>query len=253
MLTDQQTLRYSRHLLLEQVGEQGQIALTNAKVLIIGVGGLGSPAALYLAAAGVGELHLADGDTVELSNLQRQILFAEMDEGEAKVDAAVRRLSELNSEIELQLHPDYISAETIHELVTDMDVVLDCTDNFKIRHLINQACQQAKVPLVSGAAIRFEGQLCVFDFQQHDGPCYNCLYPQGGQEPQMNCANSGVVGPVLGVIASLQALSAIKLIIGLPVSHGQLQLFDGLSGSWQQLNLPKRPGCNICSSAMGEA
>lgn len=248
MLTDHQTLRYSRHLLLEQVGEQGQLALSRAKVLIIGVGGLGSPAALYLAAAGVGELHLADGDQVELSNLQRQIIFSESDEGEPKVEAAERRLSELNSDIELVLHDEPVHEESLAELVADVDVVLDCTDNFKTRHQINAACQQAQVPLVSGAAIRFEGQLCVFDFKASSGPCYNCLYPQDGAEPQMNCANSGVVGPVLGVIASLQALSAIKLIVGLPVAHGQLQLFDGLTGDWQKFNLPQREGCSVCGS-----
>lgn len=246
MLTDQQTLRYSRHLLMEQIGEQGQFALTNSKVLIIGVGGLGSPAALYLAAAGVGELHLADGDDIELSNLQRQILFSESDVGESKVEAAERRLADLNSDIELVLHPEHVNEESLTELVADMDVVLDCTDNFRTRHLINRACKLAQVPLVSGAAIRFEGQLCVFDFKNQTGPCYNCLYPQGGQEPQMNCANSGVVGPVLGVIASLQALNAIKLIVGLPVAHGQLQLFDGLSGDWQSFNLPQRRDCPVC-------
>ena len=246
MLTDQQTLRYSRHLLLEQIGEQGQLALTHSKVLIIGVGGLGSPAALYLAAAGVGELHLADGDDIELSNLQRQIVFSEFDVGESKVEAAERRLSELNSDIELVLHPEHVNENTLADLVADMDVVLDCTDNFKTRHLINCACQLAQVPLVSGAAIRFEGQLCVFDFKNQPSPCYNCLYPQGGQEPQMNCANSGVVGPVLGVVASLQALSAMKLIIGLPVAHGVLQLFDGLNCDWQKFNLPQRHDCSVC-------
>lgn len=246
MLTDHQTLRYSRHLLLEQVGEEGQLALTQAKVMIIGVGGLGSPAALYLASAGVGELHLADGDQVELSNLQRQILFSESDQGEPKVDAAERRLSELNSEIELALHPEHVDETNLAQLVADMDVVLDCTDNFKTRHLINHACQQAEVALVSGAAIRFEGQLCVFDFKRQHGPCYNCLYPQGGAEPQMNCANSGVLGPVLGVVASLQALNAIKLLLGLPVKHGVLQLFDGFSGEWQSFNLPQRSDCPVC-------
>ena len=246
MLSDHQTLRYSRHLLLEQVGEEGQLALTQAKVLVIGVGGLGSPVALYLAASGIGELHLADGDSVELSNLQRQILFSEQDVGEAKVAAAERRLTDLNSDIDIVLHEEQVDQDNLPALVANMDVVLDCTDNFKTRHQINQACQQAKVPLVSGAAIRFEGQLSVFDFKAHTGPCYNCLYPQGGKEPQMNCANSGVLGPVLGVIASLQALNALKLVMDLPVNHGQLQLFDGLTGEWQTFTLPQRQDCLVC-------
>ncbi|MBW8192242.1 HesA/MoeB/ThiF family protein [Neiella marina] len=247
MLTDRQTLRYSRHLLLEQVGEAGQLKLSNAKVLIVGLGGLGSPAALYLAAAGVGELHLVDHDTVELSNLQRQILYRLSDVSEAKVDAAERQLTALNDDLELVLHEAQINSSNADELVGDVDLVLDCTDNFAARHAINAACHSAQIPLVSGAAIRLEGQLAVFDFRQTESPCYACLYPQTGQEPQLNCANSGVLGPVLGVIASMQALAAIKLIVGLPVTTAKLELFDGLHSQWQQFAITPSSSCAVCS------
>ncbi|MCM2681078.1 HesA/MoeB/ThiF family protein [Echinimonas agarilytica] len=247
MLNDRQMMRYSRHLLLEKVGEKGQLALQSAKVLVIGVGGLGSPVALYLAAAGVGELHLADGDSVELSNLQRQIIFSEHDVDELKVDAAERRLQELNDDIEIRVHPQHIDVQNCVDLIADMDVVLDCTDNFKTRHMINAACREQEVPLVSGAAIRLEGQLAVFDFRQPESPCYGCLYPAGSKEPQLNCANSGVLGPVLGVIASLQALSALKLLMGLPVETAKIKLFDGLSGDWQTFGIAKSSACDCAS------
>lgn len=249
MLTDRQTLRYSRHLLLEQVGEGGQIKLSNAKVLVVGLGGLGSPAALYLAAAGVGELHLVDDDAVELTNLQRQILYRESDLGDGKVDAAERQLTELNDDIAIYRHTELIDSNNAAELVSEMDVVLDCTDNFASRHAINAACQQAKIPLVSGAAIRLEGQFAVFDFRQSDSSCYACLYPQTGHEPQLNCANSGVLGPVLGIIASMQALAAIKLVVGLPVEASKLQLFDGLHNQWQQFAIARSTKCTVCGSS----
>ncbi|MBD1391363.1 HesA/MoeB/ThiF family protein [Neiella sp. HB171785] len=247
MLTDHQTLRYSRHLLLQQVGEGGQLQLQQAKVLLIGLGGLGSPAALYLAAAGIGELHLVDHDQVEISNLQRQILYRESDVGEDKVEAAERQLSDLNDDIELVIHAEKVTASNALTLVQGMDVVLDCTDNFAVRHAINAACKQAAVPLVSGAAIRLEGQLSVFDFRDAQSPCYACLCSPTGQEPKLNCANSGVLGPVLGVIASLQALAAIKLILGLPVVKGQLQLFDALHGDWQQFAIARSSQCPVCA------
>ncbi|GGA88318.1 molybdopterin-synthase adenylyltransferase MoeB [Neiella marina] len=248
MLTDHQTLRYSRHLLLQQVGEDGQLKLQQAKVLLIGLGGLGSPAGLYLAAAGIGELHLVDHDQVELSNLQRQILYRESDVGEDKVEAAERQLSDLNDDIELVIHAEKVTANNAPELVQGIDVVLDCTDNFAVRHVINAACQQAGVPLVSGAAIRLEGQLSVFDFRDSQSPCYACLYPPSGQEPKLNCANSGVIGPVLGVIASLQALAAIKLLLGLPVDTAKLQLFDALHGDWQQFAITRSANCPVCAA-----
>ena len=244
-LTSQQTKRFSRHLLLEQIGEAGQLKLAQAKVMIIGLGGLGNPAALYLAAAGIGELHLVDGDSIEISNLQRQILFREQDLNELKVTAAQRNLEELNSRLELICHPSAVDETNVAHLVAEVDIVLDCTDNFATRRLISRACKTARIPLISGAAIRFEGQLILFDFRQPDSPCYQCLYPAGQAEPQLNCANSGVLGPILGVIASMQALTAIKLLLGLPAQAGQLQLFDGLSLSWQSLQL--RPACGCCS------
>lgn len=246
-LSIEQSKRFSRHLLLEQVGEVGQLKLQQAKVMIIGLGGLGNPAALYLAAAGVGELHLVDGDSVEVSNLQRQILFREQDVDELKVDAAQRNLEDVNSRIELIPHATAVNDENIDALLQQVDVVLDCTDNFCSRRLINKACRAAGIPLVSGAAIRFEGQLVLFDFRQPDSPCYQCLYPEGRKEPQLNCANSGVLGPILGVIASMQALTAIKLIVGLPAQAGQLQLFDGLTMRWQSFQI--KPAAECCRAA----
>lgn len=246
-LSIEQSKRFSRHLLLEQVGEAGQLKLQQAKVMIIGLGGLGNPAALYLAAAGVGELHLVDGDSVEVSNLQRQILFREQDVDELKVDAAQRNLEDINSRIELIPHATAVNDENIDALLQQVDVVLDCTDNFRSRRLINKACRAAGIPLVSGAAIRFEGQLALFDFRQPNSPCYQCLYPEGRKEPQLNCANSGVLGPILGVIASMQALTAIKLIVGLPAQAGQLQLFDGLTMRWQSFQI--KPAAECCRAA----
>jgi len=242
-LTDAQAKRFSRHLLLEQIGETGQLKLQRASVMIIGLGGLGNPAALYLAAAGVGTLHLVDGDSVELSNLQRQILFREQDLGELKVDAAQRNLEDINSRIDLIAHASQVDEANIAPLLGQVDLVLDCTDNFASRQLINKACKAAAIPLVSAAAIRFEGQLILFDFRQPDSPCYACLYPAAAAEPQLNCANAGVIGPVLGVVASMQALTAIKLLVGLPAQAARLQLFDGLSMGWQSFQLQPAPGC----------
>ena len=247
-LSDKETSRYARHLLLKDIGEQGQLKLKNATVLIIGLGGLGSPAALYLAAAGVGKLIVLDGDKVETSNLQRQIMYKANHVGASKAQSTQKSLYGLNSFVEVEAINRFADEKNIADLVTKADVVLDCTDNFATRHLVNKTCFEHKTTLISGAAIRGEGQLMVFDFQNDaNSPCYNCVFPQSQEEPVLNCANAGVFGPVLGIIGSMQALEAIKFIIGKPlISAGKLQLFDGMSLQWQSFGMSKSVECGVC-------
>ena len=227
MLSDTETLRYSRHLLLEEVGESGQNKLKKANVLIIGMGGLGSPAAMYLGAAGIGSLVLADFDHLEVSNLQRQIGYSVDGVGENKADLMKQRLQALNPEIRVRaIHQKMDESQLLMELMLT-DLVLDCTDNIETRQMINKACVDAKRPLIIGAAIRMEGQLMFFDHQQADAPCYHCLFPSH-EEQALNCSNAGIVGPVVGTIGTLQALEAIKHIVGLPSGiKNKMKLFDG--------------------------
>jgi molybdopterin/thiamine biosynthesis adenylyltransferase len=248
MLNDQEIARYSRHLLLKDIGEQGQQKLKDATVLIIGLGGLGCPAALYLAAAGVGKLVLVDGDKVETSNLQRQIMYKANHVGAGKSVSAEKSLYGLNSLVKVQALNQHVDAKNISALVKSADVVLDCTDNFATRHLINQTCFERQKTLISGAAIRGEGQLMVFDFAKDPAcPCYNCVFPQRAQEPTLNCQNSGVFGPVLGIIGSMQALETMKWIIGKELtSAGQLKIFDGLTLQWMEFKQTKTVGCEVC-------
>lgn len=246
MLTDAEILRYSRHLLLEDVGESGQVALKSAKVLIIGMGGLGSPAALYLAAAGVGTLVLSDFDSLEVSNLQRQIAYQNSDIGAQKVTLMKQRLEALNPEIRVRsINTKMGESQLAMELML-ADLVLDCTDNMASRQMINRACVQAKTPLIVGAAIRLEGQLMFFDHRQADAACYHCLFPNS-QEQVLNCSNSGVLGPVVGTIGTLQALEAIKYLTGLPSGiNNKLKLFDGKTLEWQTFAINKDPKCQVC-------
>ncbi len=247
MLTDQETLRYSRHLLLGNVGEEGQNKLKQAKVLIIGLGGLGSPASLYLAAAGVGQLVLCDFDELDVTNLQRQISYDTQSVGQSKASLAKQRLLALNPEIRVRTINKKMSESQLAMELGMVDLVLDCTDNMESRHAISKACFQAETPLVVGAGIRLEGQLIFFDFKDSASPCYHCLFPKSIEE-QLNCANSGVLGPVVGAIGSLQALEAIKYIVGLPSGiKGKLKLFDGLSLDWQTFNIPKDSNCPVCA------
>ena len=247
MLTDAETLRYSRHLLLNNVGEAGQLKLKQANVLIMGMGGLGAPASMYLAAAGVGTLVLADFDELDLSNLQRQISYDASQVGQHKVDAAKARLSGLNSEIRIRGIKKKMDAKQLAMEVSMADLVLDCTDNLASRHLISQVCCQAKTPLIVGAGIRMEGQLMMFDFSQPDSACYHCLFPST-QEQTLNCSNSGVLGPIVGTIGSLQALEAIKYLVGLPSGiKNQLKLFDGLTLNWQTFSISRDPACPVCN------
>ncbi len=248
MLNDKELTRYSRHLLLKEIGEQGQEKLKAATVLIIGLGGLGCPAALYLGAAGVGKLVLVDGDKVETSNLQRQIMYKANHVGTGKSASAQKSLYGLNSLVEVEAINANVDDSNITKLVQSADVVLDCTDNFATRHLINKTCFEQSKTLISGAAIRGEGQFMVFDFARDAGcPCYNCLFPQSSEEPTLNCQNSGVFGPVLGIIGSMQALETIKWIIGKPLpSAGKLKVFDGMNLSWMEFKMSKNECCEVC-------
>ena len=246
MLSDDELLRYSRHLLLEDVGETGQEALKKANVLIIGMGGLGSPASLYLAAAGIGHLVLSDFDNIEMSNLQRQITYQSDDIGESKVEVTKRKLQQINPDIKVRSINKAMPEEQLTMELTMADLVLDCTDNMATRQMINKACVNAKVPLIVGAAIRLEGQLMFFDHSQADSSCYHCLFPDL-EEQTLNCSNSGIIGPVVGTIGTLQALEAIKYFVGLPSGiKNKLKLFDGKSLDWQTFAINKDPKCTVC-------
>lgn len=246
MLSDDELLRYGRQILLRQVDIEGQLKLKQSRVLIVGLGGLGSPVALYLAAAGVGELHLADFDQLDLTNLQRQIAHDTSSVGLHKVDSAMVRLSALNPLVELVPHRAAMDADTLGAAVSAVDLVLDCTDNFAVREAVNAACVAAKKPLVSGAAIRLEGQLSVFDPRVETSPCYHCLYGHGS-EAELTCSEAGVLGPVVGMIGSLQALEAIKLLTGFgePLI-GRLLLVDALCSRFRELKVKRDPACTVC-------
>ncbi|MDG1179558.1 MAG: molybdopterin-synthase adenylyltransferase MoeB [Gammaproteobacteria bacterium] len=247
-MKDDQLLRYSRQIMLPQVDIAGQQALLDSHVLIIGAGGLGSPASMYLAAAGVGKLTLVDNDTVELSNLQRQLAHAESDLGANKVDSAAATLRAINSDVEVVALNRRVGTAELGELVSSADVVLDATDNVETRFAINRACLAAKVPLVSGAAIRLEGQIAVFDSRQSDSPCYECLY-KGGEGGDLTCADNGVFAPVVGIIGSMQALEALKLIAQFgDTLVGRLLLFDASSMQWREMKLPRDPNCLACGT-----
>lgn len=232
--------RYSRQVILREVGVNGQQLLRDSSALIVGLGGLGSAAALYLAGAGLGRLVLADRDTVDLSNLQRQLLYRQSDLGRPKTEAAAAQIATLNPEVQLELR----DGETWAEALPAVDVVLDCSDNFPARFAVNAACVRARKPLVSGAAIRFEGQLAVFDLRR-GGPCYACLYADAG-EAQESCEEAGILGPVAGVIGTLQALAALKLLLGTSTDTGRLQVWDAQQMRWQSHRIRADNKCSIC-------
>ncbi|WP_189658609.1 molybdopterin-synthase adenylyltransferase MoeB [Pseudomonas amygdali] len=248
MLSDQELLRYSRQILLQHVDIDGQLRLKQSRALIVGVGGLGSPVALYLAAAGVGELHLADFDHVDLTNLQRQIIHDTQSIGQAKVDSALARLKAINPEITLVAHRSALDTDSLEAAVQAVDLVLDCSDNFATREAVNAACFAAGKPLVSGAAIRLEGQLSVFDPRRADSPCYHCLYGHGS-EAELTCSEAGVIGPLVGLVGSLQALEALKLlaVFGEPMV-GRLLLIDALTTRFRELKVKRDPACSVCSA-----
>ncbi|MEN8219275.1 MAG: molybdopterin-synthase adenylyltransferase MoeB [Pseudomonadota bacterium] len=245
-MDDTQLLRYSRQILLPQVGVEGQERLLNAKVLIIGMGGLGSPAAIYLAAAGVGHLRLCDFDVVELSNLQRQIIHNTDDIGKPKVESARDTLLALNPLIEVTPLYQQLDDEALAEQVANVDVVLDCSDNFATRFAINQACVNTKTPLVSGAAIRMEGQISVFRGYLPDSPCYRCLYPNDDTFVE-TCTQTGILAPQVGIIGSLQALEAMKVIMGVGETlTGGVLLIDALNMEFRRVKLVKNSLCPVC-------
>ncbi len=247
-MNDQQLLRYSRQIMLPDVDIDGQEKLLAARVLIIGLGGLGSPVAMYLAAAGVGHLILADFDTVDLSNLQRQIAHTTDRIGQTKVESAAQALRALNPDIKITCIAHALDAETLAAQIADVDVVVDCCDNFTTRFAVNTACVTAKVPLVSGAAIRLEGQVAVFDHRDSSCPCYRCLYDEESEE-NTTCAANGVVAPLVGIIGSMQALETIKLITGFGKTlAGKLLVFDARYSQWRELKLPKDQACPVCSA-----
>lgn len=244
--SDEELLRYSRQIMLPGFDVAGQLALRAAKVLIIGAGGLGSPAAMYLAAAGIGEINLIDDDVVELSNLQRQIMHRESSLSKPKVESAQESLRSLNSSCQVNVFNERFSLERWASRLGSYTVVLDCSDNFETRFAVNEGCLKAKVPLVSAAAIRMEGQLVIFDSRNSDSPCYECLYARDGEDAQ-TCSESGVMAPLVGILGSLQAMEAIKLCAdyGEP-SAGRLIIYDALSLSWRSLKLTKDNDCKAC-------
>jgi len=245
-MNDEQLLRYNRQIMLPQIDIEGQQKLLDAHVLIIGMGGLGSPAAIYLTAAGIGTLTLVDFDKVELTNLQRQIVHRNNDIDKPKVDSAKRNLISINPNVQINTIDIKPDQQTLEKLVQQADVVLDASDNYETRFAINGACVLHHVPLVSGAAIRFEGQISVFDKRRNDSPCYNCLYPKSGEEEE-TCSENGILAPVVGIIGSMQALEAIKIIcaIGEPLT-GRLLILDALAMNWRSMQLKRDPECPVC-------
>lgn len=249
-MNDSQLLRYSRHILLDEIGIEGQTRISSAKVLLIGVGGLGSPAALYLAASGVGQLTLCDDDTVELSNLQRQIAHQTKAIGQRKVSSAVSTLQGINPDVLYQPLAIRADVEQLTTLITEHDVVLDCSDNFTTRYAINRLCHQLRKPLVSGAAIQFAGQASVFDFRRAHTPCYNCLYPEDSAAETLRCATTGVFAPLVGIIGSLQANEALKLIIGIETGlQARLLTLDALTLQIRTTSFTQDANCAVCGTA----
>ncbi len=246
-LTDDLLLRYSRHILLPEIGVAGQARICDAAVLVVGSGGLGCPVALYLGAAGVGRLLLADGDAVDLTNLQRQIGHATTAIGENKADSLARSVRAINPEIEVRTLRQTLANGPLYEAVAAVDLVVDASDNFATRHAVNRACTLLGKPLVSGAAIGFSGQLAVFDSRRAESPCYHCLFPDHADEPELRCAEAGVISPLVGVVGAMQALEALKCLAGAgePLI-GRLLLWDGLRAEARVMRVPRDPACPVC-------
>lgn len=246
-MNDQQLLRYSRHILLDALGIEGQQRILAAHALVVGAGGLGSPAALYLASAGIGRLTLVDGDTVDATNLQRQILHTTSRIDMPKVESGKLALAEVNPEVCVIARNERLEGKALTSLIAEADIVLDCSDNFATRHAINRACVRHRKPLVSGAAIRFDGQISVYDLSRDDSPCYHCLFPEGEDAEEVRCSVMGVFAPLTGIIGTMQAAEALKLAAGIGESlAGRLLLLDTLSMEWRSIRFKKDPGCAIC-------
>ena len=247
-MNDEQLLRYSRHILLPEIGIEGQEKLRASRVLVIGAGGLGSPAALYLAAAGTGALTLADGDKVDLTNLQRQILHGTQSVGRAKAASGKEALAKINPEVEVVPLERRLQGEDLERFVAESDAVLDCSDNFATRHAANRACVRHRKPLVSGAAIRFDGQVSVFDLRGDSSPCYHCLFPENAELEEERCAVTGVFAPLTGIVGAIQAAEALKLLTGAGETlAGRLLILDALSMQIRTVKLARDPACPVCA------
>ncbi|MFD2164919.1 HesA/MoeB/ThiF family protein [Thalassotalea euphylliae] len=247
MLSQQEQLRYGRQIMLSQIGEQGQLALQQSRVLVVGMGGLGCPAAQYLSAAGIGHLLLCDGDSIELTNLQRQILYTPDDIGQNKAETAAIKLAAQNPLVEIEAIDEMFDKDIASAYLGEVDIVIDCTDNIATRYLLNQVCHEHTIPLVVGAATGFDGQTMLVDPSQQSA-CYQCVFPKAQQAPTENCQTLGILGPVLSIIAGMQSLTAIKYLTNNSTTINQLCLFDGLSQQWQQFTLQKTPDCPVCGS-----
>lgn len=253
-MTDDQLLRYSRHLLLNELGVEGQERILQARALVVGAGGLGSPVALYLATAGVGRITLVDDDVVDLTNLQRQIAHNMADVGEYKAKSAMNKIANINPDVQVRPVLSRADAALLDELVADADVVLDCCDNFVTRHAINAACVKHDKPLVSGAAIRFDGQITVYDPRVPAAPCYACIFPPDAELEETRCASMGVFAPLVGIIGSMQAAEALKLISGAgkPLT-GRLLMLDGRDMTWNEVRLKRDVNCVVCGKSHAPA
>jgi adenylyltransferase/sulfurtransferase len=244
---DNQLIRYSRHILLPQIGIEGQEKILNSHALIIGAGGLGSPIALYLAASGLGKITICDGEKVDLTNLQRQIVHHTPAVGTLKTQSARNTMVLINPEVKIVEVPKRVSSEDVMDLVKNADVVLDASDNFATRHAVNRACVARRKPLVSGAGVRFDGQVAVFDLRETTSPCYHCLFPEDSELEETRCAVMGVFAPLTGIIGTIQAAEALKLLTGAGETlNGRLLLLDALSMEWRSIRLSKDPKCTVC-------
>ena len=249
-MTDDQLLRYSRHILLEEIGIEGQQRILDSHALVIGGGGLGSPVALYLGSAGVGHITLVDHDTVDVTNLQRQIAHSMERVGQAKTVSVKAAIAAINPEVRVDAVTARADAALLDRLVAQADVVLDCCDNFATRHVVNAACVKHRKPLVSGAAIRFDGQISVYDPRSATSPCYACVFPPDDSFEETRCATLGVFAPLVGIIGSMQAAEALKLICGAGSSlAGRLLMLDGRSMEWNEMRVPRDAACSVCGAA----
>jgi molybdopterin/thiamine biosynthesis adenylyltransferase len=246
-MNDDQLLRYSRHILLDEIGIEGQQRIVAGRALVIGAGGLGSPVALYLGTAGVGTLTLVDDDRVDLTNLQRQIAHRVSRIGQPKVASAAASVHEINPEVRIVALAERAGAERLDALVAEADVVVDCSDNFATRHAVNAACVHRRRPLVAGAAIGFDGQISVYDTRDVVAPCYACLFPPDSRFEETRCATMGVFAPLVGIIGTMQAAEALKLLAGVGTSlAGRLQMLDARTMEWNEVRMRRDPGCAVC-------
>ena len=251
-MNDDQLLRYSRHILLDDVGIEGQQRLVDSHVLVVGAGGLGSPVAMYLAASGLGHITIADHDVVDLTNLQRQIAHTTARVGHPKVESASQAMLALNPEVRVTTLAHKLDAAQLDACVPTVQVVVDCCDNFATRQAVNAACVKHKVPLVSGAAIRMDGQLAVYDARDDTSPCYACIFPPNEAPEEVRCATMGVLAPLVGVIGTMQAMETVKLLSGIGSRlTGRLQMLDGRGMAWSEVRLKRNASCPVCGQAHG--